>query len=565
MLLYALLFTAIVIFGIFGIIVFRIACPSKWKNNTDNIKFQPKVDCVIVGAGISGLTAGICLIRAGLSVAIFEKHDRIGGSSHSFQRKMATGNKEHWSWDTGVHCISNLHSLHKKISVLTNGTIHADIIDKGAVYDVVRFKDKEYRIPSGKKEYEDFLYKSFPLERTAIKNWLKLIKWGSKALNGYGKFLYIVQLMPRIFRWFLHPFLKKSLAFFFDALSMSVKDAIDSIHPSPELRALLTYQIGLVGSQPGPVSFGVFASAVSAFIYGSWYPRGGGDMIAKEMARHFKECGGKIFTNSEVKNIHIKHGEIQEVIVKGPRSFNAFQWSEHQTNRVIITANPRSFCETFSINDSYTQAPSSTSHCFGFFGLDSSASTLNLPSETIWSFDSLDMNKSMDFNMTEESPVIHSCFITCPTAKDSSRRSKYATVQMLCEVSTDEGQKALYGEEYVYKEVKNRVLDAMKKELYKQLPQTEGHLLYAELGTPTTSERFLNSSEGESYGSAHTCTRYNSKTEWVEPTCSIKGLYFAGQDILCAGILPTIDSGIMAAAAVLGRNVMNTIMSLVEV
>jgi len=41
-------------------------------------------DVIVVGAGISGLTAGACLAKAGARVLVCEQSDQVGGLFNSF-------------------------------------------------------------------------------------------------------------------------------------------------------------------------------------------------------------------------------------------------------------------------------------------------------------------------------------------------------------------------------------------------------------------------------------------------------------------------------------------------
>ena len=49
--------------------------------------FRPEYDVIVIGAGISGLTAAGLLSRAGLSVCVLEMDARPGGYLAGFRRK----------------------------------------------------------------------------------------------------------------------------------------------------------------------------------------------------------------------------------------------------------------------------------------------------------------------------------------------------------------------------------------------------------------------------------------------------------------------------------------------
>ncbi len=46
---------------------------------------KDKFDTIIIGSGAGGLSAAICLSRAGQKVLVLEQHDVPGGWCHSFQ------------------------------------------------------------------------------------------------------------------------------------------------------------------------------------------------------------------------------------------------------------------------------------------------------------------------------------------------------------------------------------------------------------------------------------------------------------------------------------------------
>ena len=59
-------------------------------------------DAIIIGSGISGLTAGRLLSDAGQKVLILEKHFKFGGYTHTFKRN-------NYEWDVGIHYIGGVH------------------------------------------------------------------------------------------------------------------------------------------------------------------------------------------------------------------------------------------------------------------------------------------------------------------------------------------------------------------------------------------------------------------------------------------------------------------------
>ena len=61
---------------------------------------------IIVGAGISGLTAGIYARRAGFYVTILESHNIPGGLSTAWKRKG-------YLFEGGMHCLTGLSATEK--------------------------------------------------------------------------------------------------------------------------------------------------------------------------------------------------------------------------------------------------------------------------------------------------------------------------------------------------------------------------------------------------------------------------------------------------------------------
>jgi monoamine oxidase len=94
------------------------------------------LDCIIIGAGLSGLYAATKLKEAGLSVLVLEARDRVGGRTHSIQ----VGNER---WDMGAGWIGHnqpiLSGLAQKFGIQT-----IDQFDSGNHILIINGKKSTY-------------------------------------------------------------------------------------------------------------------------------------------------------------------------------------------------------------------------------------------------------------------------------------------------------------------------------------------------------------------------------------------------------------------------------------
>jgi all-trans-retinol 13,14-reductase len=86
----------------------------------------------------------------------------------------------------------------------------------------------------------------------------------------------------------------------------------------------------------------------------------------------------------------------------------------------------------------------------------------------------------------------------------------------------------------------------------KHYPQIGGHIAHAELATPLTFNHFLNRSHGNFMGYEQTPLRFAQR--WMRAHGPVKGLFFGGQDVTAAGVSGAMVSGLVAASAVLERD-----------
>jgi phytoene dehydrogenase-like protein len=92
-----------------------------------------------------------------------------------------------------------------------------------------------------------------------------------------------------------------------------VRAALDRYFRDPKLKLLLTADCSHWGSPPRRTSF-VFDSMLRlSYFLGNYYPRGGSQAFADELAQRFEERGGHILMSATVRRIVVEGGEARGV------------------------------------------------------------------------------------------------------------------------------------------------------------------------------------------------------------------------------------------------------------
>lgn len=104
-----------------------------------------------------------------------------------------------------------------------------------------------------------------------------------------------------------------------------------------------------------------------------------------------------------------------------------------------------------------------------------------------------------------------------------------------------------------YESFKQRFAERLREMLFRFVPQVEGRIDYCELSTPVSTRHFMGYRNGEIYGLAATPERMRERG--LRAWTPIKGLFLAGQDVALLGVTGAMFGGLIAASAVLGRDI----------
>ncbi|MGH9363413.1 MAG: phytoene desaturase family protein, partial [Thermoanaerobaculia bacterium] len=258
-----------------------------------------RYDAVVVGAGIGGLIAANLLARGGMKVLLVEQHYMVGGFCSTFRRGGFT-------FDAATHfypLLGNPDTLTGRLLAelgVTTGWVKMDPVD------VFHFPDgSRFAVPADFDVYLARLKQAFPHQAAALDSFF------AAAREAYfAGLLHYFRGVPanRVVR----------LAAYRD---LTVMEALDRWFDDPKLKLLLTADCPHWGSPPERTSFVFDAMLRLSYFLGNYYPRGGSQVFADELALRFEEAGGHLLMSTLARRIVVEDGAVAGVeleTLRGP-------------------------------------------------------------------------------------------------------------------------------------------------------------------------------------------------------------------------------------------------------
>jgi phytoene dehydrogenase-like protein len=117
-----------------------------------------------------------------------------------------------------------------------------------------------------------------------------------------------------------------------------------------------------------------------------------------------------------------------------------------------------------------------------------------------------------------------------------------------------------YRAESVYRDMKERLAEAMLDRVEQAYPGARAHLRWSEAATPATQTRYTRATNGTAFGLEPTLTQFGPRRPGA--TTPVTGLFLAGTSTRWGpGTTGSMISGMYAAGAVLGRDLIAEVRS----
>uniref|UniRef100_A0A0G4GP33 Amine oxidase domain-containing protein n=1 Tax=Chromera velia CCMP2878 TaxID=1169474 RepID=A0A0G4GP33_9ALVE len=210
----------------------------------------------------------------------------------------------------------------------------------------------------------------------------------------------------------------------------------------------------------------------------------------------------------------------------------------------------------------------SMGHIYLFVALQGDAASLNLPPVNCWYINGYDVDAAFDSYwkdpLSTRPPTVYFGF---PCTKDPTWASRYPGISNCILISDGDfewfqrwrpgGGRGLQSDSELraeYAKVKARLSETLLSILIEKMPQLREKVIWTELATPLSDERFLFAHRGGSYGSRCTVDYFapGSRTFLMRGDTIVPGLFQAGADAWCPSVAGAMYGGVLGACKVLG-------------
>ena len=469
------------------------------------------IKVVIIGAGISGLSAGIYAARSGFDVTILEQHNIPGGLSTSWSRKG-------YYFEGGMHWLTGsspkmpLNKVWREVGALQDNN---PIENRDPLYNVIDENGKTLSLYRYLPQMEKALIDYAPEDKHRIKKMCREIKdftnFHMPVLDERGckcktpvqiHASEFIKMLPAILRV---PYLKNT----------SYMEYVSKFK-NKNLRHLLS---SVIGYRYNALSFiytlGSFASGDCG------YPAGGSIRMAQNMLETYQKLGGKIQFKTKAENIHI-----EDYCVRGVVTANG----EIKADAVIVTQDARAAVDNLfdtMIDEPWvnTMRHEAVTEQNIFIGMGIKADLSRLPYCCVFP-----LEKPFEYagcKWTELRVYNYAAY------KDHAPEGCTTLTCLL--IGESYGFWRAAKADGTYKDKKKELGELFVKELARFIPEVGEALEVIDVATPCTYERYTGSYEGSWMSVWEKGGKQRNYPQYLD---SVFGVYFAGQRIQMPGGLP---------------------------
>ena len=241
-----------------------------------------KKRCVIIGAGLGGLSCGAVLSRYGYQVTVIEKERQAGGCLQTFVRDGV-------KFETGMHFIGSagrgelLDSLLRFLEI--RDKLELQELNRDG-YDIITYKGQDFPFRNGKEAFVEGLAEYFPHQKDNLKKYIDTVYKASASSS-------------------VESFNPERVMDSGDTVwhTRSVDSVINELVSDKDLRQILAGNQPLYAGVEGHTPFALHAFITSFYNRSAWRITGGSDRIARLLVDRITAGGGNVMTGCKALEI----------------------------------------------------------------------------------------------------------------------------------------------------------------------------------------------------------------------------------------------------------------------
>ncbi|MEX5249340.1 MULTISPECIES: phytoene desaturase family protein [Kocuria] len=255
-------------------------------------------DAIVIGAGLSGLSAAALLARVGLDVVVLEKADGPGGCARSFTR-------DGFTFDPAVHVTVEARP-EAYIGLLLEHLGVADQVVFERFGEIYRVDLPGFSMvaPTGREDFLAAHQDAFPAQARGLAELFEMRRELYEQTSSMPQRLDLAEdieaVMARVPRVLEH---RRS----------TVESASAPYLDDERARAVMGAIWPYLGSSPDRLSFLLFNQMLETFHTGGWFPRGGFQSLVDAIVCGLESAGGTLRTGAEVTRVLSADGAVTGV------------------------------------------------------------------------------------------------------------------------------------------------------------------------------------------------------------------------------------------------------------
>lgn len=411
---------------------------------------------VIVGGGLGGLTAGLALARAKKKVLVLEKHHVPGGCATTFKR--VDKKKNIFEFESSLHQIAGLDGAGSVGKVLKEANLLDKItpVRQNKTYKTMKHSAKANSL----EELTTALKDLFPKESSNIDGFFKDLIILLDVIDGtFDK----ATIPSNIEEW------NNISAFDLAKRYFKDKDLIDLLLANWPYYTDDKYAIN---------AFYYFYPEMEYIVHGSWYIKGGSQVLSNVLRDEIVRLGGEFKNLSEVTKVNHdnKTNQVTSVETKKGDTYTAKNFAFNTSPMQLYRLSGQEQHIKPMKDLKYT-----TSFEGVFIGLDVHPSKVGITEQ--------------EYHLLGKD---HELIFSNYTEKDSAKKDdKIGTITVIGVANAADWPKPGTP---AYKTYKKKIEDKIKKIILKKFPKMEKHITIYEGMSPYTIQRYTYNEDGAMYG-----------------------------------------------------------------